>query len=117
MCTLLFRLGFPSAAIASLIAATTGAVDARQSPSPDKAAAMQAAAKPGDKIPAKPGPRQVPTPLAAAASRGRRRSAPEPLRIPDAALEPTGWGEVNGWSGDDHASAIATFHAQSCTTV
>src|SRR5258708_17512730 len=77
---------------------------------------MEGGAKAGDKIPGKPGPGQVPTTLAAAASRVRPRSAPEPLRIPDAALEPTGWGELNGWSGDDHASAFATFQA-SCRPI
>src|SRR5258707_15467212 len=116
MCTLLFRLGFPSAAIASLIAATTGAVDARQSPSPDKPAATQAATKLGEEGGGKPGARQVAEPLVASTSRVRPRSAPEPLRIPDAALEPTGWGELDGWSGDDHASAFATFQA-SCRPI
>src|SRR5215470_9973849 len=117
MCTLLVRLGFSSAAIASVIVATTGAVDARHSPSlpPDKPAATQAAAKPGDKAHAKPGALQAATPLASA-SRVRPGSAPEPLRIPDAALEPTGWGELNGWGGDDHASAFATFQA-SCRPI
>jgi membrane-bound lytic murein transglycosylase A len=38
------------------------------------------------------------------------------LRIPDAALEPTEWGELDGWSGDDHASAFATFQA-SCRPI
>src|SRR5215470_1944557 len=118
MCTLLVRLGFSSAAIASVIVATTGAVDARHSPSqpPDKPAATQAATKPGDKAHARPGALQAATPLAAAASRVRPGSASEPLRIPDAALEPTGWGELNGWSGDDHASAFATFQA-SCRPI
>jgi len=35
----------------------------------------------------------------------------EPLKIPDAALEPAGWAELDGWIGDDHASAFATFQA------
>ncbi len=34
-----------------------------------------------------------------------------PLRIPDAELEPTRWSALDGWSGDDHASAFATFQA------
>jgi membrane-bound lytic murein transglycosylase A len=42
--------------------------------------------------------------------------APEPLRIPDAALEPVGWSDLNGWSGDDHASAFAAFQA-SCRPI
>jgi len=40
-----------------------------------------------------------------------RPSNTEPLRIPDAALEPLRWDELEGWSGDDHASAFATFQA------
>src|SRR5215470_7655858 len=118
MCTLLFRVGFSSAAIASLIVATTAVVDARQSPSrpSDMPAATQATPKPGDKIAAKPGARQGALPPAPSASRLRPRSAPDPLRIPDAALEPTGWGELDGWSGDDHASAFATFQA-SCRPI
>src|SRR5215470_19323748 len=97
MCTLLFRLLFSSAAIASIAVATTGAVDARRSPLPlmGMTAAAPDAAKLGDKAHAKPGARQV----------------TEPLRIPDAALEPTHWGDLDGWSGDDHASAFATFQA------
>jgi membrane-bound lytic murein transglycosylase A len=118
MCTLLSRLGFSSATIASILVATTPAVAARQSPSrpSDKPAATQAATQHGDKIPARPGVRQVAAPLAAAASRVRSGSAPEPLRIPDAALEPAGWDDLNGWSGDDHASAFATFQA-SCRPI
>jgi membrane-bound lytic murein transglycosylase A len=103
MCTLLFRLVFSSAAIASIVVATTGAVDARRSssrPSDAPAAAAQAATRLSDKAHAKPGARQ----------------AIEPLRIPDAALEPTRWGDLDGWSGDDHASAFATFQA-SCRPI
>jgi membrane-bound lytic murein transglycosylase A len=40
----------------------------------------------------------------------------EPLKIPDAALEPAGWAEIDGWAGDDHASAFATFQA-SCRPI
>src|SRR5258708_26819318 len=127
MCTLLFRLGFSrlgcsAAAIASIIVATTGAADSRQSPSrpSDKPAATQAATKLVDKAHPKPGPKpgagRGVEPLVGSASRVRPRSAPEPLRIPDAALEPTGWGELDGWSGDDHASAFATFQA-SCRPI
>jgi hypothetical protein len=34
-----------------------------------------------------------------------------PLKIPNAALEPAGWGDLDGWVSDDHASAFATFYA------
>jgi membrane-bound lytic murein transglycosylase A len=44
------------------------------------------------------------------------RSASEPLRIPDAALEPLGWNDLDGWGGDDHAKAFATFQA-SCRPI
>src|SRR5258708_1524033 len=39
-----------------------------------------------------------------------------PLKIPNAALEPAGWGDLDGWAGDDHASAFATFYA-SCRPI
>src|SRR5271155_920596 len=41
---------------------------------------------------------------------------PGPLKIPNAALEPVGWGDLDGWAGDDHASAFATFYA-SCRPI
>src|SRR6266849_1149403 len=118
MCTLLFRLGFSSAAIASIVVATSGIVDARLSSSrpSGESAATQATTRLGDTAHAKPGPRQVTQSPVPSGSRVRPRSAPEPLRIPDAALEPTGWGELDGWSGDDHASAFATFQA-SCRPI
>ena len=31
------------------------------------------------------------------------------LKIPNAALERINWGDLDGWVGDDHASAFATF--------
>jgi len=118
MSTLLFRLGVSSAAITSIVVATTGVVDARLSPSrpSGEPAATQVATRPGDKAHAKLGARQVTGLSVPSGSRVRPRSAPEPLRIPDAALEPTGWGELDGWSGDDHASAFATFQA-SCRPI
>jgi membrane-bound lytic murein transglycosylase A len=41
---------------------------------------------------------------------------PGPLTIPNAALEPAGWDDLDGWAGDDHASAFATFYA-SCRPI
>ena len=38
------------------------------------------------------------------------------LRIPNAALEPVKWSDLDGWAGDDHASAFATFYA-SCRPI
>ncbi len=36
---------------------------------------------------------------------------PEPLRLPDSALEPIDWNSLDGWAADDHAAAFATFLA------
>jgi membrane-bound lytic murein transglycosylase A len=41
---------------------------------------------------------------------------PGPLTIANAALEPATWNDLEGWSGDDHASAFATFYA-SCRPI
>src|SRR5215471_14084364 len=38
---------------------------------------------------------------------------PEPLRLPNTAIEPIEWNALNGWEADDHAAAFATF-ATSC---
>src|SRR6516225_5694721 len=38
------------------------------------------------------------------------------LKIPNAALERINFGDLNGWVGDDHASAFATFYA-SCRPI
>src|ERR1700744_261073 len=39
-----------------------------------------------------------------------------PLKIPNAALEPLSWGDLDGWTGDDHAKAFAAFYA-SCRPI
>ena len=39
-----------------------------------------------------------------------------PLTIPNAALEPARWDDLDGWADDDHASAFATFQA-SCRPI
>jgi membrane-bound lytic murein transglycosylase A len=36
---------------------------------------------------------------------------PEPLRLPDSALEPIDWNALDGWLTDDHAAAFVTFLA------
>ena len=38
------------------------------------------------------------------------------MKIPDAALEPIAWSDVDGWASDDHAAAFATFLA-SCRPI
>src|SRR5215468_1208401 len=112
MCTLLFRLVFSSAIVASTAVASTGVADARQgSLRPSVAAAGRA-----DKGYPKLGVRHSNEPVVPSGSRVRHPSPPEPLRIPDAALEPTEWRDLDGWSGDDHASAFATFQA-SCRPI
>jgi hypothetical protein len=37
------------------------------------------------------------------------KPAPDPLRLPDSALEPIDWNALDGWTADDHAAAFATF--------
>ena len=34
---------------------------------------------------------------------------PEPLRLPDSALEPIDWNALEGWAADDHAAAFCHF--------
>src|SRR5262249_43659262 len=118
MCTLLYRLFFSSAIIASSVIAAAGVAGARQglSPPPGEIAAARATARLDDKAHAKLGAPHLTESAVPSGRRVRSPSAPEPLRIPDAALEPTGWGELDGWSGDDHASAFATFQA-SCRPI
>jgi membrane-bound lytic murein transglycosylase A len=36
---------------------------------------------------------------------------PEPLQLPDSALEPIDWAALGGWQTDDHAAAFTTFVA------
>ena len=36
---------------------------------------------------------------------------PEPLKLPNSALEPIDWNALDGWAADDHAAAFATFLA------
>jgi len=43
-------------------------------------------------------------------------ASPGPLKIPNAALEPSGWDHLDGWTRDDHASAFAAFYA-SCRPI
>jgi membrane-bound lytic murein transglycosylase A len=43
-------------------------------------------------------------------------ASPGPFKIPNAALEPAGWGHLDGWIRDDHASAFAAFYA-SCRPI
>jgi membrane-bound lytic murein transglycosylase A len=40
----------------------------------------------------------------------------EPIKFPDTQYEPVDWTDLDGWDGDDHAAAFATFLA-SCRTL
>jgi membrane-bound lytic murein transglycosylase A len=42
---------------------------------------------------------------------GPPAAQPQPLGLPDAALEPIEWNALKGWSADDHGAAFATFLA------
>ena len=53
-------------------------------------------------------PRGAP-PAPAVAVEGGPDRGPGPLTIPNAALEPARWSDLDGWASDDHASAYATF--------
>jgi membrane-bound lytic murein transglycosylase A len=101
MCTRPFRLVVCSAVVASGVVATLNVAVARPNPlRPAGLAAAPAPLRPTDKTHARPG----------------AGSAAGPLHIPDAALEPTAWDELDGWSADDQASAFATFQA-SCRPI
>jgi membrane-bound lytic murein transglycosylase A len=110
-----------AAAVAMAAIATTGAADARRRvPRSNDGAVTQPTKEPGDKFRAVSGARQTvfssTAAKALAGNHGRGGPVPEPLHIPDAALEPAGWGELDGWSEDDHARAFATFQA-SCRPI
>src|SRR5437868_8422076 len=38
-------------------------------------------------------------------------SHPDSLKLPDSALEPMSWAQLDGWSYDDHAAAFSVFVA------
>ena len=40
---------------------------------------------------------------------GPPTAQPEPLTLPNSALEPIEWDALKGWAADDHAAAFATF--------
>jgi membrane-bound lytic murein transglycosylase A len=51
-----------------------------------------------------------------AALAGTASAEPGSLRFPDASLQPSDWSQLDGWTGDDHAAAYATFRA-SCRAI
>jgi membrane-bound lytic murein transglycosylase A len=101
-------LVFLSAAAAAIVAAASGQGDARRGVShlPRGHTDRTPLAQPDDRAAAGKA-----ATAAWAKSHGHGAGADEPLRIPDAELEPTRWSELDGWSGDDHASAFSTFRA------
>jgi membrane-bound lytic murein transglycosylase A len=42
-----------------------------------------------------------------------RGGAPQPIKFPDTQYEPVEWANLDGWAGDDHATAFAAF-LESC---
>ena len=94
-----------SATLPILVAAIDGAVARRQEPAhqlgptPEQ---TRLGAPPVGNLRAKFGPTAV--------------QGNGPLTIPDAALEPAGWDDLDGWVADDHARAFATFQA-SCRPI
>jgi membrane-bound lytic murein transglycosylase A len=108
MCTRPFCLVLSSAVVASVAVAMLNVADAR--PGPSRAGAVVATpTRPGEKTHAR---------AATFSSGGRDRAGSSSglLHIPDAALEPTGWDELDGWNADDQASAFTTFQA-SCRPI
>jgi membrane-bound lytic murein transglycosylase A len=105
-----FRLFF-LLLVAAMTVAAIGAAGARRSAMPGDHAVARA-------IKLQSARTSGPSASRSAGSAGHDRgSAPaEPFRIPDAELEPTRWSELDGWSGDDHASAFAAFQA-SCRPI
>jgi peptidoglycan lytic transglycosylase A len=47
---------------------------------------------------------------------GTAAAEPGSLKFPDASLQPSDWTQLDGWTGDDHAAAFATFQA-SCRAI
>ena len=89
-------------------------VDPQAGPRPDRSPAGRA----GPAAPAPPAAAPVvpPAPAPAIATDTVTGSVVEPLKIPDSALEPVRWDELDGWADDDHARALATFQA-SCRPI
>src|SRR5215831_1364773 len=48
-------------------------------------------------------------PIRSVEANGISTLQPEPLRLPNTAIEPIEWNALNGWEADDHAAAFATF--------
>src|SRR5215831_441948 len=113
MWTLLLRFIFSLAALASIGAVLDTANARFQSVD---ASPAKSRIRPEDNSHARSGIRHATEWSAYPGNRAARPWASGPLRIADAALEPAGWDELDGWRSDDHASAFATFQA-SCRPI
>ena len=120
MRTPLLRFVVSLAAALSIVATVMNTADARRRELPWARSVGSSPApssvKPAGIPEAKPGTHRVIESVTHTGNRAARLSELEPFRIPDAALEPAGWDELDGWTGDDHASAFATFQA-SCRPI
>jgi membrane-bound lytic murein transglycosylase A len=125
MRTPLFKAACLSAAVA-LAVATAGPVEASRrvshqsgrtasEPAKNPETKKNSAKYPASENPGAKAPQPPASPGTAVAGK-QGHSASEPLRIPDAALEPIAWNDLYGWSSDDHAAAFATFQA-SCRPI
>jgi membrane-bound lytic murein transglycosylase A len=77
----------------------------------DQLPARSAKAIPKDQLPVrsvKAIPKAQP-PARSVKAIGTSTLQPEPLRLPNTAIEPIEWNGLNGWEADDHAAAFATF--------
>jgi membrane-bound lytic murein transglycosylase A len=54
--------------------------------------------------------------LILAAGAAAAQPASNPFRLPDTALEPIGFADLDGWAGDDHAKAFSAFRT-SCAPI
>ena len=120
MCAPLLRLIFFLAAALAMFATAVDVAAARHHEPPSARHLDPAAVKPGAKPGISPQANLQAHPILAPVTHPLVHQGQfpetEPLKIPDAALEPAGWAELDGWIGDDHATAFATFQA-SCRPI
>jgi membrane-bound lytic murein transglycosylase A len=111
----LLRLIFSFGAALAMLAIAVDVAAARRHAPPPAGHLEPAPVKPGMKPRISPQANLQAHPILAPVTHPPVHPGPtpetEPLKIPDAALEPAGWAELDGWIGDDHASAFATFQA------
>lgn len=118
MCTLLLRFVFFLPIVALIVVAPADVASARRSGLPRSAeiSAAKSRIRPEDSRRAKLRAHDANDVPARVGKRAAPPATSEPLRIADAALEPAGWDDLDGWRNDDHGSAFATFQA-SCRPI